>query len=66
MTRIHLRNPYWDKEYDVKESAKYINMALNNIIRGYDTFMLLTTENGALAISPEHLATIEVIGGEEE
>ncbi len=66
MTRIHLRNPYWDKEYDVNESAKYIKLSLNNVTRGYESFVLLTTENGALAISPKNLATIEVIGGEKE
>ena len=66
MTKIQVTNPYWDKVYEVEEPADYIKQSLNNVIRGNATFILLTTKNGALGLSPEHIASLEVLGGEEE
>ena len=66
MTKIQVTNPYWDKVYEVEESADYIKQSLNNVIRGNETYILLTTKNGALGLSPENIATLEVLGGEEE
>lgn len=65
MTKIQVTNPYWDKVYEVEESADYIKQSLNNVIRGNETFILLTTKNGALGLSPENIASLEVLGGEE-
>lgn len=66
MTKIKLTNPYWDKVYEVEESAEYIKRSLNNVIRGNEPFILLTTKNGALGLSPNNIATFEVLGGDTE
>ena len=66
MTKIQVTNPYWDKVYEVEESADYIKQSLNNVIRGNETFILLTTKNGALGLSPEKVASLEVLGGDDE
>lgn len=66
MTKIKLTNPYWDKVYEVEESAEYIKRSLNNVVRGNESFIVLTTKNGALGLSPSNIATFEVLGGEDE
>lgn len=63
--RIKAFNPYWEKEWEVKESKGYFEHCMNNILRGNEDFIMLTTKTGVLSLSPKNLACIEVMDGED-
>ena len=59
---IKVSNPYWDKEYEVTTSKKYIENTINNIVRGYENFIVLHTVEGTiLTIAPKNFASVEIV-----
>lgn len=63
MTIIEITNPYYDKEYRVKENTKDIEHFLACIRDGYEPFMILHTENDkTITINPSKLASFEILG----
>lgn len=69
MTRIVLKNPYFEEEIKVKESMKQIKGCLDNLDYGNISFMQLQqiepTET-IITINPKNFAKIEFYEGEEE
>ena len=68
MTRIVLKNPYFEEEIKVKESIKQIKGCLENLDYGNISFMQLQqiepTET-IITINPKNFAKIEFYEGEE-
>ena len=68
MTRIVLKNPYFEEEIKVKESMKQIKGCLDNLDYGNISFMQLQqiepTET-IITINPKNFAKIEFYEGEE-
>lgn len=68
MTRIVLKNPYFEEEIKVKEDIKQIKGCLENLDYGYISFMQLQqiepTET-IITISPKNFAKIEFHEDEE-
>lgn len=62
MTKIVLKNPYFEEEIKVKESMKQIKGCLENLDYGHISFMQLQqiepTET-IITINPKHFAKIE-------
>lgn len=67
MTKIVLKNPYFEEEIKVKESIKQIKGCLENLDYGNISFMQLQqiepTET-MITIHPKHFAKIEFYEGE--
>ena len=69
MTRIVLKNPYFEEEIKVKESCKHIADMLGFMERGNMDYLQLRqiepTET-IITINPKHFAKIEFYEGEEK
>lgn len=69
MTRIVLKNPYFEEEIKVKESIKQIKGCLENLDYGNISFMQLQqiepTET-IITINPKNFAKVEFYEGEEK
>ena len=57
-TLITVRNPYFDKEYEVSESLDYIESELKNITLGNIDFLTLHTVAGEIIEGEIKLITI--------
>ena len=61
ITKIRVRNPYFETEYEVQESPEQIENMINNVWRGNEDFIFVhTLKNMPLSISPKNNASVEV------